>query len=144
MLYTILGRRKTYDQLGYRYYFNDFSSNNNFRFSVNGGFLMLFQSKVNEINQLGEVGNGFYTITNKPYTIQKSVFIGELGFEVEKRISHHFNLSFDYNYWFGEKAYAVIDLTFKNNVSQTTSTGSITHSGTSHNLSIGLKYTFGD
>lgn len=128
----------------YRYYFNEFSFSNKFRFSVDGGFLMLFQSKVNEINQLGEVYNGLYKISNKPYTIQKSVFIGELGFEVEKRISDHFNLSLDYNYWLGDKAYAVIDLTFKNNVNNTTSTGSITHSGTSHNLSIGLKYTFGD
>ena len=45
----------------YRYYFNEFSFSNKFRFSVNGGFLMLFQSKVNEINQLGEVDNGPYT-----------------------------------------------------------------------------------
>jgi hypothetical protein len=128
----------------YRYYLNEFLSSNKFRFSLNGGVITLFQNDVNIINQSGQRDVQSFSATYKPYTTQKSVFIGELGFEVEKRISGHFNLSFDYNYWLGEKAYAVIDLTFKNNVNNTISTGSITHSGTSHNLSIGLKYTFGD
>ncbi|MBC7407345.1 MAG: hypothetical protein H7339_03060 [Arcicella sp.] len=60
------------------------------------------------------------------------------------KISDNSSFSFDYNYWIGNQAYAVIDLTFKNNLNNTTSTGSITHAGTSNNLSIGLKYTFGD
>lgn len=128
----------------YRYYLNEFLLNNKYRFSLNGGIISLFQNDVNIINKLGQIESQSFSTTYKPYAIQKNVFIGELGFEVEKRISDHFNLSFDYNYWLGDKAYAIIDLTFKNKANSTISEGSITHSGTSHNLSIGLKYTFGD
>ena len=31
------------------------------------------------------------------------------------KISDNSSFSFDYNYWIGNQAYAVIDLTFKNN-----------------------------
>lgn len=128
----------------YRYHLNDFSGKNNFRFSLNAGFVTLFQSEINKISQTGKIDYLPYSITYSPYNFKKISFVGELGLAIEKKISDKLSFSFDYNYWLGFQEYAKIDLIFKNTTNGSITNGSVLHSGTSHNLSIGLRYTFTD
>lgn len=128
--------------LRYRYYFNDFNSNHKYRFSMNAGLITLFQQKVNEKNSLGQTDFSLYQITYIPSTIKTIVLLGEIGISVEKHLSDNISLTLNYNFWIGTNDYVSIDLSFKNKVNNSLSTGYITHNGTNHNLSVGIRYTF--
>lgn len=129
--------------LRYRYSFNEFILlKKRTQLSLSVGLVSLFQSNVNEMNSLGRVTYQPYTITYIPSMTRKNVFIGELGLLIDRQLSDMFSLSVGYNYWMGVNDYSRIDLTFKNNLNNVGTNGSITHSGTNHSLSIGLKYNF--